>query len=494
MDIASELAGIVGKENVSTDELDLLCYGRDMAPMPDELLTSYGMIPPEAVARPGRAEEVASILKWASERGVPVTPRAGGSWALGGTIPIEGGLVLDLSRMDGIVEVNEENGYVRVGGGVSWKRLSDALERRGLRVGTYPSSAPSAAVAGFLSTGGGGGIGAAMHGPAGDQVLSLKVVLSDGRIVETDPWSSWLFIGAEGTLGIICEAVLKVFPLQPMHHVMLAFDDPGRGWEAFRRLYALRPYFLTFIDRGFAQALNESAQEGHEKLPERELAFVASFTGPEEALFNIRKEIEDSWPNELCESGLAREEWENRFRAVLSTKALGPTIFSPEIQIPIAQLPEAFVELERAMGSRRHGMEGMAIGGDAVTILPIIYTDERDSADFLKVFSFTRDITDIGYRCGGCVYGIGLHNSNHMGKIHGRGLDVMRRIRAEIEPSGALNPSKTTQVRLPYFLLRISMSAMDGLPWLVAAGLRLAGLVPRPLLRLGLRVFGSQQR
>ena len=91
LDIASELERIVGKENVSTDELDLLCYARDLAPMPDELLASYGMIPPEAVLRPGKAGEVASVLKWAAERRVPVTPRAGGSWALGGTIPIEGG-------------------------------------------------------------------------------------------------------------------------------------------------------------------------------------------------------------------------------------------------------------------------------------------------------------------------------------------------------------------------------------------------------------------
>ena len=103
LDTAKELAGLVGEENVSTDELDLLCYARDLAPMPDELLGSYGMIPPDAVVRPGQAEEVASIPNWAAERRVPVTPRSGGSWALGGTIPTEGGVVLDLTRMDRII-------------------------------------------------------------------------------------------------------------------------------------------------------------------------------------------------------------------------------------------------------------------------------------------------------------------------------------------------------------------------------------------------------
>ena len=504
MDTAAKLEEIVGQEHVSTNELDLICYSRDMAPMPDDLLKTYGTTPPEAVVRPGTAEEVAAILKWAAENGVPVTPRAGGSWALGGTIPVEGGVVVDLSRMDRIVEINEADGWVRVEGCLTWKRLVDTLERRGLRVGTYPSSAPSAAIAGFIATGGSGGIGASLHGPVGDQVLSLKVALTDGRVVETDPWSSWLFTGSEGTLGVICEVVLKVFPLEPMYHAMLAFDDMKQAWNAFGRLYELRPYFLTFLDQGFANALNRAAEsraaesdekdETHHALPEKTVAFVACFTGREEELARIKKDVEASWPDALCDPELARHEWENRFDAVLTTKCLGPTIFSPEIQVPITELPEVFDELELAIGGRDHAVEGMAMGGGAATILPVIYTDERDASDFLKVFAYTRDIVDIAYRHGGCVYGIGLHNSGHVGIIHGRGREVMQRLRSEVEPSNVLNPSKTTQVRVPYWVMRVAMSFMASMPWLVAAGLRVAGLVPRPLLKFGLRIIGSQQR
>jgi D-lactate dehydrogenase (cytochrome) len=499
LNTAAKLREIVGQEHVSTDELDLVCYSRDMAPMPDDLLKTYGVTPPEAVVRPGTTVEVAAILRWAADSGIPVTPRAGGSWALGGTIPVEGGVVIDLSRMDQVLEINEADGWVRVGGCLTWKRLLDVLERQGLRLGTYPSSAPSAAVAGFIATGGSGGIGASLHGPVGDQVLSLAVALTDGRVVETDPWSSWLFTGSEGTLGVICEVVLKVFPAEPMYQAMLAFDGADWGleeaWKAFGRLYELRPYFLTCLDQGFANALNRAAgDDAHHALPEKTVAFVACFVGSEGELAKIKKEIEGSWPEALCDPELARHEWEGRFDAVLATKKLGPTIFSPEIQVPISELPAVFDRLERVVGKRDHAVEGMAIGGGVVTILPVIYTDERDASDFLEVFAYTRDIVDIAYGHGGTVYGVGLHNSGHVGKTHRRGLAAMRMIRSEIEPSNVLNPSKTTQVRVPYWVMRVAMSFMESMPWLVAAGLRVAGLVPRPILKFGLRVIGSQQR
>jgi FAD/FMN-containing dehydrogenase len=229
-------------------------------------------------------------------------------------------------------------------------------------------------------------------------------------------------------------------------------------------------------------------------VPQKKVAFVAVFTGPEEELSGLRREIENSWPDALCDDKLGRHEWENRFDAVLATKRIGPTIFSPEVQVPLSETPVVFDKIERIARRRDRGMEGMAIGGGNVTILPIIYTDERSASGFLKVFSYTRGITDAAYRHGGCVYGIGLHNSAHMKKIHGSGLKVMRKIRAHLEPSNMLNPSKTTQVRVAYFLLRMAMFFMAWTPWAVALGLMTTRLVPRFGIRLGLRMVGSKLR
>jgi FAD/FMN-containing dehydrogenase len=507
-DIAAKLKEIVGSEHVSTSDLDLFCYSRDMAPLPDDLLKTYGLKLPDAIAQPSTPEEVAAIMKWASDNEIPVTPRAGGSWALGGTVPIEGGIVIDLARMARVIEINEEDRWVKVQGCMTWKRLCDLLEEKNLRVGTYPSSAPSAGIAGFVATGGSGGIGASQHGPVGDQVLSMKVAMTDGSVIETDPWSTWLFSGAEGTTGIICEVTLKVFPLEPMYKALLAFDDLDAAWKCFNRLYELRPYFLTFLDKGFAESLNKAAaiamsRGGHgvqcehtdlHPLPTKTVAFVAAFSGEQAHLDEVKKEIESKWSGELQDPALAHHEWETRFDAVLCTKALGPTIFSPEIQVPLKNIPRVFDQLEKVVGVRPHAVEGMAIGGGAVTILPVIYTDERDASDFLEVFAFTRDIVDVAYDNNGTIYGVGLHNSGHVGKIHGRGAEVMNMIRPELDPKNVLNPSKTTQVRVPYWVMRVAMSFMERMPWLVAAGLRVAGLVPRELLKFGLRVIGSRQR
>lgn len=485
------LTQIVGEENISQNELDLLCYSRDLAPLPDELLKSYGVLKPEVVVRPKTTEEVGQILKYASAEKIPVTPRGGGSWALGGTIPVEGGIVLDLTQLDQILELNEKDEYVRVQAGVVWKRLSDYLARKGFELGTYPSSAPSATVGGFIATGGAGGIGVAKFGPVAQQIISMKVVLPSGEVIETNPWESWLFAGAEGTLGIITEVVLKVFPSEEKRHFLFSFNTIEEGIEAFEKIYQLKPYYLTLIDQGFIQCLNEKGPS----LPERELMVVFTLRGSKDWLNQIEKQI-----SEICQRGereseeLAREEWENKFRLALSIKSLGPTIFSPEIQVPVTSLNGAFRELKQLLKKRKHAIEAMANHQGMVTILPIILTDERNRADFFKVFSFTKGITGIGYRASGCVYGIGLYNTPHLKKIHRQGASVMRQLKEELDPYQILNPSKTIAVRIPGIFQSLFMTVMKFVPQLVASGLKTVKCIPTGMIRFGLKMIGGQLR
>lgn len=484
------ILAIVGAENISRDELDLLCYSRDMAPLPDELLKSYGMLEPEFVVRPKSVEHISKIMEYAYENNLPITLRGGGSWALGGTIPVEGGVVLDLCGMDKIIELNEEDQYVRVQTGVVWKQLIDYLDRKGFQVGANPTSSPSATVGGFIATGGGGGIGVAKYGPLGDQVISMKVVLSDGKIIETTPFDSWYFVGSEGTLGGVCEVTLKIFPRNEKSHYMFGFDSIDIGMEAFMELYSLRPYYLTFADKGFIECLNEKEHN----LPVKEITLIATFDEDKEGLAKIDKKIKEKYSVAKYEDKLAKEEWDNRFKVALSIKSLGPTMFSPEIQVPIRFLKDAFLDLKKLLKPRKYAIEGMVNSGGMVTILPIILTDERNKTDFMKVFSYTRDINKIGYKYYGCVYGIGLHNTTHMKRIHGNGLEVMRALRKEIDPKVILNPSKTTQIRILPCFQNIFMIMMRFVPTFMGIGLKLTSYIPSGLVRWGLRVIGGQLR
>lgn len=490
VDILEAMGGIVGEKNISQDELDLLCYSRDMAPMPEELLKGYGMIGPEFIVRVKTNDQISGIMKIAYENDIPVTIRSSGSWALGGTLPMEGGMVLDLCGMDKILDVNQEDEYVRVQAGVVWKHLIDHLEKKGFQVGANPTSGPSATVGGFIATGGGGGIGVAKYGPVGNQIISMKVVLSDGRITETNPWDSWTFVGSEGTLGIISEVTLRIFPAQENRHFMLGFDSVREGVEAFGYLYQLKPYYLTFLDQGFVDFLRQKNQP----LQPSKLLVVVSFSGVREELEYIKEKVDKLQVSIRYNEDLAKEEWESRYKTALSIKSLGPTLFSPEIQIPMKSLARVLDDLRRLFGGQKYGLDGMASDNGMVTLLPMILTDERKRKDFFEVFSYTLGITRIGYQCGGCVYGIGLHNASHMARIHGQGLEVMRLLRQRLDPRGILNPSKTTQVRIGRFLMEVFMNIMGTFPGPFAWGLKFTRQIPPGLIRFGLRVMGGQQR
>ncbi|SPD74727.1 hypothetical protein PITCH_A310005 [uncultured Desulfobacterium sp.] len=245
MSLYEDIAAIVGKERATESNLDRICYGHDLAPLPDELLKGLGVSKPDVVIRPDKVSHVVDVMKYALRRNVPVTPRGGGSWGLGGVLPIEGGIVIDLSGMNHIIELNTEDEYVTIETGLEWKRLSDKIKKHGFHVGAYPTSAPVATVGGYISTGGSSGIGVSQYGTIGDQIISLKVVLPDGRVVKTNPWDSWFFVGSEGTLGIVCEATLKIFKNNIIKHMLFGFDSLDAGLEAIIKLGQLNPYYFA---------------------------------------------------------------------------------------------------------------------------------------------------------------------------------------------------------------------------------------------------------
>ncbi len=483
------ITSIVGEERVSADSLDLLCYSRDLgASIPDELLKGYGMVGAEVVVRPESTEQVSRIAEFAYKTEIALTPRSAASWGLGGVLPMEGGIVLDLCGMNSILELNEEDEWVRVQGGVVWKRLVDYLEARGFQAGANPSSGASATVGGFIGTGGSAGIGVPKYGTVGDQILALKVVLPDGRVVETNPWDSWVFVGSEGTLGIVTEATLKIFKLGERRHLMYGFDRVDRGVAAVERLHWLKPYNFTFFNRGMVELIAEVGGG----LPHKDFTLAITIDGTPEGM-----EKKAALISEMCSEGtsyrykLAEEEWENRYKVGLMFKKLGPSLFAQEIRIPIRFLAGALEELSALLDGQRWAVE--SLGGDrgAVTLSIMVVSDERRRGEYLKTFSLAGPIASLGRKYHGSIFGVGLHNSLHMASIHGWGLEVMRDIRRSLNPRNTLNPGKTTEARLPGPMVRLSMAMMGKVPHLVLFGLETTNYLPLPLLRFGLRLIGG---
>ncbi|HEX5416243.1 MAG TPA: FAD-binding oxidoreductase, partial [Chloroflexota bacterium] len=195
---------------------------------------------PTGVVRPRDTREIAEVLRQAEKAEVAVVPYGGGTAVMGSTLPIRGGIVLDLGGMNRILAIEKENRVARVEPGVLLADLARAAEEQGLLFAHDPWSQPIATVGGAVSTNGMGYL-AAGYGSMGQQVRGLTVVLADGTTVtwpgaaktSVGPDLRGLFIGAEGTLGVIAEVVIQLFPW-PERRMFLAYRFPSfsKGFEA----------------------------------------------------------------------------------------------------------------------------------------------------------------------------------------------------------------------------------------------------------------------
>src|SRR5690606_38100686 len=221
-DIADELAAIVGAGHVDTGD----AISEDDTH--GECLTVSG-VRPAAVVRPGSTEEVAAVVRLAAERGVPVTARGSGTGMSGSCVPHPDGIVISFARMAEIVEIDLDNHVAVVQPGITLAQLDEALAPHGLVYPVYPGE-NSASLGGNVATNA-GGMRAVKYGVTRHQVLGTTAVLGTGEVIRTGgkfakPTSGYdltqLLIGSEGTLAVVCEAILRLYPRLPHTATLLA--------------------------------------------------------------------------------------------------------------------------------------------------------------------------------------------------------------------------------------------------------------------------------
>lgn len=258
--IRSELVEVVGNDNVSTAESDKLIYSTDWSWMPQMWLDrGKPLQTPDYIVHPGSAGEISEILEIANKYRIPVIPWGGGSGTQGGALPIFGGIVLDLKRMNRILTIDEKSLTVTAEAGIIISQLEWAVNEYGLMLPHYAASSNCATLGGALAPRGTGTI-STKYGKAEDMVLSMQVVLPTGEIIRTPPvpkhaaGPDWfrLWLGAEGTLGIITEATMQLDYL-PETRLLRAvlFDDIGNALEAGRLMMTRRldPFVIRLYDQ-----------------------------------------------------------------------------------------------------------------------------------------------------------------------------------------------------------------------------------------------------
>ena len=431
-------------------------------------------MPPLAIVRPRETNDVATVVRLAGERRLPLVELGGGTGLMGGARPIFArGLVMDMQSLDKILDLNLEDRTARAQAGVVLEDLDRALAEIGMMLGHDPWTVPIATVGGTISTNGLGYRGA-RYGSMGDQVLGLEVVLGDGSIVRTRPTPRsstgprlrHLFIGAEGTMGVITEATLRVFPL-PERRVLhaLEFPDFDSGFHAVEAMFAigLVPAMVDFGQtyagsrqepglfspegaKGSLQLAFEGFAEEVEAADRRAIEICARYN----AVLRPQAEADEFWKDRHVIAERLRE----RRRNDEQDSWLPEGVRFDFIHVALAAsrvLPfrdrAAVLMAERDVSVVEWGLWNQPELFSVV--LQEHVKDEAQAQSFARaVDELLRLVQDMGGSMEYC-HGAGLRLASLMEREHGRGLDLMRGVKAVVDPQGVLNPGKLDLVPGP---------------------------------------------
>ena len=406
------------------------------------------------VARPSAADEVPAVLRICNDAGIPVTAAAGRSGVCGASVPLYGGVVLDLCDLDGIVSVDDTSLTVDVRAGTFGDHFEHELRTgHGLTCGHWPQSVTLSTVGGWLACRGAGQL-STRYGKIEDMVVGLDVVLADGTTLRTGgnarqssgPDLNQLFVGSEGTLGIITGARLRLHPA-PVHERRAAFgfESFGHGLEACRRILrrGATPAVLRLYD---AVEANRSYQTG-------ELAVLLVLDEGEPSLVDATVEVVE----EECEEGLPLdvelvERWMTHRNDVSQLEALiggGLVVDTMEVTGPWAALPDIYAagvaairDVPGTLAASAHQSHAYPDGA----CLYFTFAGKPDPADKDRYYRAAWDAGTLAVlERGGSLshhHGVGINRARFMAEALGPAHGVLASIKAALDPNGILNPGK----------------------------------------------------
>ena len=450
-DLRGELLRIVPDERrVSASPSVLDGHARD--------LTYHAPVEPEVVVFPESTDEVARVLAFANDRGIAVTPFGAGTSLEGHVIPVRGGVSLDLTRMDRILELRTADLQAIVQAGVTRGALDAAAGRYGL---FFPVDPGADATLGGMAATNASGTTTVRYGGMRAQVLALEVVLADGTVVRTGSRAvktsagynlTGLFVGSEGTLGVITELTLRLYGI-PDYVVAAraAFPDVESACRAAAAIIGTGVLVTRceLVDAESIRTMNEFKGSAYRVEPHLFLELGGSEPGVAGDLAATRELCADegctSFEAETDPTARARL-WEARHHALLALSHLAPgrRAYTTDVCVPVSELPEA-VALGRRLAAEADlpaGIVGHVGDGNYHIALMLDPDDPEQLARATRVNE--RIVEDALARGGTCTgeHGIGIGKRAFLEAEHGDLLPLLRGIKELLDPRGILNPGK----------------------------------------------------
>ena len=438
---------VVVPDGVVSDRAGLAAFDGDA-------LTAYRQSPLVCVL-PRTREQVAAVLKFASEAGVPIVPRGAGTSLSGGALPRADGILLGLSRMNRIIEIDIENRCVTVEPGVTNLAITRAVENHGFYYAPDPSSQIACTIGGNIAENS-GGLHCLKYGLTTNNLLSAVLVTIDGEIVRLDEGGGYdllgVVAGSEGLLGIVVEATVRILPKpQVTRTLMAAFHSVPAAGQCVADIIAcgIVPAAMEFMDRRCIEAVEDYCAPGYPKGAEGVLIIDADGIGSEvdDAIARISKIARDigAEVREATDEAERARLWAGRKAAFPAMGRLAPDMLCMDGTIPRRMLPKVLARMAEMAAENGLGFCNVFHAGDG-NLHPLIIFDVMKEGELERAEKFGADILRLCVEVGGVLtgeHGVGVEKRDLMGEMFSDAdLAQQQRLKCAFDAGGLLNPGK----------------------------------------------------
>ncbi len=454
----AKLKDIVGERNIKTDPSDLYVYGSD---------SSVHHAMPWAIVKPETTEQIQNLMKYANENLIPVIARGGGSGMCGQTVPIEGGIILDMKGMNKILEINLEDVYCRVQPGVVDDDLNLALKQYGVFYPPTPASSRIATIGGEIANNA-SGVRSVKYGATRDAVLGMKVVLPNGELVSLGAHTRVeasgyqmhkLMVGSEGTLGIVVEATLSFVPMPEFRCMGVAnFNTLKDAGEAIGSIMAsgATPSMLELVDSVAIKAVNKTMDLGLKEVAAA-LIFEADGMVKEAVDYEINK------MKKICEKHHGEDIYasydpKERAKIFMGRKKLFPalskyddnlasTALADDMAVPYSKMAEMAGKIHEIADANGIVMTAYGHCGSGCMHTKILMDTKRKDQwasakkAITQVYDYVRSVNGTT----SAEHGIGLSKAESFKVEKSDSLNMLAAIKTALDPNNILNPGKLAQ-------------------------------------------------
>ncbi len=452
-EVVAKLRQILGRTAVVDDETELLVYECDGLPLFKNR--------PDVVVFPQTADQVAQVVRLANEYRIPFLPRGAGTGLSGGALAVEGGIILELQRMNRILSIDVENRIAVVQPGVVNLHISQATAPLGLYYAPDPSSQMSCSIGGNVAENS-GGPHCLKYGMTTNHILAIEAVTAQGEIIRLgnpagEPVGMDILgsiVGSEGTFAIVTEITIRLLPKpQAVKTLLAAFHSVEESSQTVSDVIAagIVPAALEMVDAKTIEAVEASVYKAGYPLDAR-AALLIEVDGFREGLEETAEAIvEICRRNNAYEVRVAKDDeeraklWLGRKGAFGAMGRLAPDMITMDAVIPRTRLPEVLIAIDRMSERYRLGVANVFHAGDG-NLHPLILFDSRHPDQVDKIFAMSEEIMKLCVEVGGSLsgeHGIGYEKKDFMDLVFtDTDLQTMMRVKQVFNPHGLLNPAK----------------------------------------------------